>query len=337
MSPAAIAKIYPHPLQSGALNNNDEMLFETDHNRPTVPSFDKNISGIELPACENKGESLHEGKISRNAPLKQKFNTFKVILSGAPASGKGTQCEEIKKNFGLVHLSSGDILRGAVQQGTVLGLRAKPYMDAGHLVPDHLVIELIINRLKDHDCETRGWLLDGFPRTESQAEALREAGIIPDVFLMLDVPEDLLVERVAGRRTDPVTGLIYHMKYNPPEAEEVAFRLIQRSDDTAEKIIVRYREFQNHTDAIKTFYEDKMVRIDGAIAPALVSASIITKLDEAILSKRERQPDTENHREAAKEALKEDSIPLNALFPSESMKSETEASLLVDVEGLITV
>ena len=205
----------------------------------------------------------------------------KVIIAGAPAAGKGTQCEMIKSEFGLVHLSTGDILRASVQQGTPLGLKAKAFMDGGQLVPDELIIGVICDRLKESDCETNGWLLDGFPRTKSQADALSAAGMVPDCFVMLDVPEAVLVERVTGRRTDPVTGKIYHMKFNPPTDDIVSSRLVQRSDDTAEKIIVRYREFQSHIDAIKSCYEDKMVRVDGSIAQSEVSGLVSSILENA--------------------------------------------------------
>lgn len=205
----------------------------------------------------------------------------KIIIAGAPAAGKGTQCEIIKLNYGLVHLSTGDILRAAVKQGTALGLQAKEFMDNGQLVPDALITGVICDRLKEKDCMTNGWLLDGFPRTKSQAEALSSAGMVPDCFLMLDVPEDILVERVTGRRTDPATGKIYHMKFNPPENDEIASRLVQRSDDTAEKIIVRYREFQSHIEAVKSCYVDKMVRVDGSAAQADVSKCVAEIIDKA--------------------------------------------------------
>ena len=217
--------------------------------------------------------------------IKKGKNILRVIIAGAPAAGKGTQCEMIKSEFGLVHLSTGDILRASVQQGTPLGLKAKAFMDGGQLVPDELIIGVICDRLKEKDCETNGWLLDGFPRTKSQADALSAAGMIPDCFVMLDVPEEVLVERVTGRRTDPVTGKIYHMKFNPPTDAEVTSRLVQRSDDTAEKIIVRYREFQSHIDAIKSCYEDKMVRVDGSIAQSDVSKCVADILDKAALKK----------------------------------------------------
>eukprot|EP01038_Epipyxis_sp_PR26KG_P009956 gene9956-13389_t len=209
---------------------------------------------------------------------------MKVIIAGAPAAGKGTQCEVITKEFNLVHLSTGDILRAAVKEGTELGKKAKEYMDSGKLVPDELITGVICDRLKQEDCQTRGWLLDGFPRTESQAAALTNAGMIPDCFLLLDVKEDVLVERVTGRRTDPVTGKIYHLKFNPPENDEIASRLIQRSDDTAEKIIVRFKEFQSHIDNVKSSYADKMVCIDGCTPQAEVTNNVLSNL-KAVKSK----------------------------------------------------
>lgn len=289
LSPAALSKICH-------LGSGSPVISEDDVEKP-VMGLD--LNHLVFPVNENKpdlditGYTAKEGShqerntIRTNQKQKTKFSTFKVILAGAPASGKGTQCEVIQQNFGLVHLSTGDILRNAVSQQTLLGQMVKPYMDAGHLVPDDLVIELILSRLTEHDCETRGWLLDGFPRTKSQADALRNSGIIPDVFLLLDVPEEILVERVTGRRTDPVTGKVYHMKFNPPENEEVASRLIQRSDDTAEKIVVRFGEFQSHIEAIKFSYEDKMVRIDGSLRPSEVTKSVVAELDNAILNKRD--------------------------------------------------
>jgi len=219
-------------------------------------------------------------------------NTLKVILAGPPAAGKGTQCANIVEKYGLIHLSTGEILRKSIADGTVLGHQVKPYMDAGQLVPDALVIELVLNRIRQDDCQTNGWLLDGFPRTKSQADALTAAGIVPDVFLMLDVPEDVLVERVTGRRTDPVTGKIYHLTFNPPPADDdaVVARLVQRSDDTAEKIRVRYREFQSHIAAVEGTYADKMVRVDGARAAAVVSDGVVDALDDVVLAKRKTDP-----------------------------------------------
>ena len=153
-------------------------------------------------------------------------------------------------------------------------------MDAGQLVPDELIIDVICDRLKQPDCVSKGWLLDGFPRTKAQADALTAAGMVPDCFVLLDVPEDILVERVTGRRTDPVTGKIYHLKFSPPENEEVMSRLVQRSDDTAEKIVVRYREFQSHIDSIRSSYEDRLIWVDGSLPQEDVSFVITDALQD---------------------------------------------------------
>lgn len=210
----------------------------------------------------------------------------KIIIAGAPAAGKGTQCEVIRKDFGVIHLSTGDILRAAVKEQSELGLKAKSFMDAGKLVPDELIIGVVCDRLKQSDCVSQGWLLDGFPRTKSQADALNQAGMIPDCFVLLDVPQEVLVERVTGRRTDPVTGKIYHLKFNPPENEEIRSRLTQRSDDTEEKIVTRYQDFKSNIDAVKSSYESKMVTIDGTQSQAAVSNEITSKLNSALQAKQ---------------------------------------------------
>jgi len=165
-------------------------------------------------------------------------------------------------------------------------------MDAGQLVPDELIIDVICDRLKQPDCVSKGWLLDGFPRTKAQADALSAAGMIPDCFVLLDVPEEILVERVTGRRTDPVTGKIYHLKFSPPESEEVRSRLVQRSDDTAEKIIVRYREFQSHIDSIKSSYEDKFIWVDGSLTQDDVSQIVKDSLEEVLKDKKDEDDDS---------------------------------------------
>ena len=229
---------------------------------------------------------------------KRNFPAPKIIIAGAPAAGKGTQCEMIKLKLGLIHLSTGEILRTAVKEGTPLGIKAKAFMDEGQLVPDDLVIGVICDRLQEKDCETSGWLLDGFPRTKSQAEALAALGIIPDTVLLLDVPEDILVERVTGRRTDPATGKIYHMKFNPPENDEVASRLVQRSDDTAEKITIRYKEFQSHIEAIKSCYEEKIVLVDGTVTQSEVSKCIANALDASATLRSKQSVATQDSKRA---------------------------------------
>lgn len=190
-------------------------------------------------------------------------NTPKILITGAPASGKGTQCEKIVEKFGCVHISTGDMLREAVRSETELGMEAKKFMDAGELVPDSLVIGMLEERLRRPDVSERGWLLDGFPRTPAQADALDRAGIIPRSVIHLDVADEVVVERISGRRNDPVTGRIYHLKYDPPENDEIRSRLTQRSDDTEEKILVRLKNFHTYEDAILKKYAAVVQRVDG--------------------------------------------------------------------------
>jgi len=204
-----------------------------------------------------------------------KYGKVNIIIAGAPASGKGTQCEVIKEEFGVVHLSTGDMLRAAVKAGTDVGKKAKEYMDGGKLVPDEVIIGIVKDRLEEDDCKTKGWLLDGFPRTRVQAQALEEAGIVADCFVFLDVPDEVLVERVVGRRTDPVTGKIYHMTFAPPETEEIAGRLTQRSDDTEEKVKVRLEQFHANVAAVKGSYSDIMVSLDGNREKGVVSTEVV--------------------------------------------------------------
>ena len=142
----------------------------------------------------------------RSFPRAFATQVHRLIISGAPASGKGTQCEKIVEEFKVPHLSTGDILRAAVKAGSPLGIEAKAYMDAGKLVPDALVINLVKHKLATPEYVKGGWLLDGCPRTGEQAKALQQANINPDKVILLDVPDAALIERVTGRRSDPVTG-----------------------------------------------------------------------------------------------------------------------------------
>lgn len=192
----------------------------------------------------------------------------RFIISGAPASGKGTQCEYIRDEYKVVHLSTGDILRSAVQSGSQIGLKAKEYMDNGQLVPDELMIDLVLIRLNEVDCVENGWLLDGFPRTRAQADALVDAGFLCDAFIQLDVDESVLVERVVGRRMDPETGKIYHLTFNPPPRDPAVIdRLVHRSDDTEEKVKLRIQAYNNNLSSIVEKYSDCLIRVNGNGAP----------------------------------------------------------------------
>ena len=169
-----------------------------------------------------------------------------------------------KLQFGLVHISAGDLLRAEIAAGTPAGAQAKKHMDAGQLVPNEVVVEMVKSRLGQRDAEENGWLLDGYPRSAEQAEAIAAAGIEPDLFLLVDVPDDDLVERVTGRRLDPVTGEIYHLKFRAPPAGEVTARLMQRSDDNEEALRARLATHHSNVAAVVGYYKGVMVKVDGS-------------------------------------------------------------------------
>ncbi|XP_022133521.1 adenylate kinase, chloroplastic [Momordica charantia] len=188
---------------------------------------------------------------------------LRVMISGAPASGKGTQCELITQKFDLVHIAAGDLLRAEVNSGSKNGKLAKQYMEKGQLVPNEIVVLMVKERLLQPDSQEKGWLLDGYPRSYSQATALKELGFEPDLFILLEVSEESLVERVVGRRLDPVTGKIYHLKYSPPDTEEVAARLTQRFDDTEEKVRLRLHTHHQNLEDVLSMYQDVTVKVNG--------------------------------------------------------------------------
>ena len=164
---------------------------------------------------------------------------MKLILLGAPGAGKGTQAAFICKKFNIPQISTGDMLRSQVKAGTPLGLEAKKFMDAGGLVPDEVIINMVKNRLQEDDCKN-GYLFDGFPRTIPQAEAMKAANVAIDVVLEVDVPDAVIIERMAGRRVHLPSGRTYHVKYNPPKNEGkddiTGEDLIQRDDDKEETV-----------------------------------------------------------------------------------------------------
>ncbi|KAL7498523.1 hypothetical protein ACHAWT_006285 [Skeletonema menzelii] len=199
---------------------------------------------------------------------------------GGPASGKGTQCEKLRDKHGLVHISSGDLLRKAVSSRD--GGPTAPHistikqcMEAGKLIPDSLMTRLILDRLRSRDCQERGYILDGYPRTLAQAQSLQDAGISPDVFLLLNVRDEDAIKRVIGRRTDSKTGLVYHLEYNPPPNDpEVQKRLIIRSDDTLESMKVRLKQFRKNVASVESWYRDIKREVDGSKSPSEVSKDI---------------------------------------------------------------
>jgi len=198
-----------------------------------------------------------------------------VIFCGAPGSGKGTQCEKLVTEFGFHHLSTGDLLRDAIKANTDLGKQANAYMEKGELVPDALVIGLVQEQMNKPELKNKGWILDGFPRTKPQAEALTGTGIVPDKIIFLEVPDEALVDRICGRRVDPDTNTTYHIKHNPPPAE-VASRVITRPDDTEEKLKTRLAMYHANNSNILEYYQGKVTveKIDGTKTPADVYTSV---------------------------------------------------------------
>jgi len=204
----------------------------------------------------------------------------RIVIAGPVASGKGTQCDALSARLGVVHLSSGDMLRAEINAGSALGTKAKAFMDSGLLVPDELITKVVCERLSQEDCQSKGWLLDGFPRTKVQAAALTQAGLDPDCVVLLDVPEQVVMERVTGRRTDALTGKPYHLTFNPPPPDLVQEqgRLIQRSDDTQETVAIRYRQYKEQLEDIKSAYGDILFCVDGSPDREDVSRALLSVL-----------------------------------------------------------
>jgi len=182
---------------------------------------------------------------------------MRLILLGAPGAGKGTQANFIKEKYNIPQISTGDMLRAAIKAGTELGLEAKKVMDAGQLVSDDIIIGLVKERLKDCDCDN-GYLFDGFPRTVAQADAMKDSGVAIDYVLEIDVPDDLIVERMTGRRTHQASGRVYHVKFNPPKVEGLddvtGEPLVQRDDDKEETVSKRLAVFHAQTEVLLGYY-----------------------------------------------------------------------------------
>lgn len=191
-----------------------------------------------------------------------------IILLGAPGAGKGTQAKEICKHFNMPQISTGDIIRGALKNGTEMGKKAKVFMDKGELVPDEVVIGIVEERLKEDDCKN-GFVFDGFPRTIPQAEALDKMGVGIDKVVDIEVDDDAIVERMSGRRVCPLCGASFHTKYNPPQVEGVcdvcAGKLMQREDDKPETVLSRLNVYHRQTEPLIGYYkaQGKLLSIDG--------------------------------------------------------------------------
>ena len=183
---------------------------------------------------------------------------MKLILLGAPGAGKGTQAAFICQKFGIPQISTGDMLRAAVKAGTPLGLQAKAVMDAGQLVSDDLIINLVKERIAQADC-ANGFLFDGFPRTIPQADAMKAADVHLDYVLEIDVPFEAIIERMSGRRSHPASGRTYHVKFNPPKVEGkddvTGEDLVQRDDDKEETVKKRLDVYSSQTRPLVDYYQ----------------------------------------------------------------------------------
>ncbi|WP_177917468.1 adenylate kinase [uncultured Eubacterium sp.] len=193
---------------------------------------------------------------------------MKLILLGAPGAGKGTQAEKICEKLNIPTISTGNIIRAALKNGTEMGLKAKAYMEAGQLVPDEVVIGIIKDRLKDDDCKN-GFILDGFPRTIPQAQALVEMGIDIDKVIDIEVPDEKIIARMSGRRVCSKCANSYHMEYKKPKVDGVCDacggELVQRKDDAPETVLARLVEYHEMTEPLKGFYENlgKLKVVEG--------------------------------------------------------------------------
>jgi adenylate kinase len=202
-----------------------------------------------------------------------------LILFGPPGAGKGTQAARLQEDFRLPYVATGDILRAAVKDGTELGQKAKRFVDAGELVPDDLVIDLIVDRIGADDARD-GFILDGFPRTRAQADALGEAfdelGRRITAVLLFDVPDEDLVRRISGRRVSVKTGRVYHVESDPPKHEGRCdvdgSRLVQRDDDKPEVVQKRLEVYHAETEPLVSYYDERglLRRIDGTRSPTEV-------------------------------------------------------------------
>jgi len=212
---------------------------------------------------------------------------MKIILLGPPGAGKGTQAETLCKTFSIPHISTGNMLREAVEEETDLGLEAKALMDAGILVSDEVIVGLVEDRISKADCE-KGFLFDGFPRTIPQAQALVNRDIFIDAVVEIHVPDEDIIERMSGRRMHPGSGRNYHVVYNAPQIDGkddlTGEDLVQREDDKPETVKDRLKVYEKQTAPLINFYSEmseqdklKYVKVSGTSSPEEVSNEILSK------------------------------------------------------------
>ncbi len=208
-----------------------------------------------------------------------------IILLGAPGAGKGTQAQHITQKFNIPQISTGDMLRSAIKQGTELGLKAKAVMDSGALVSDEIVIGLVKERIKQDDCKN-GYLFDGFPRTIAQADALKNAGVKINYVIEINVPDENIVSRLSGRWVHFASGRTYHLRHNPPKTigkDDITNEdLIQRDDDKEETVKNRLTVYHNQTAILNDYYKKeadvKFITVDGTQDVATVTKDIFKNI-----------------------------------------------------------
>ncbi len=207
---------------------------------------------------------------------------MRLILLGAPGAGKGTQAEILSKTLSIPTISTGNILRAAIKEGTPTGLKAKAFMDAGNLVPDEVIIGIITERLAKDDC-ANGYILDGVPRTLAQAEALEKAGIRFDAVVSIEIADEAIVKRMGGRRVCESCGSSYHLVAVPPKQEGICDscggKLVQRKDDAPETVLSRLAVYHKETEPLKDFYAERglLKAVDG-------NSGSVTETSDAILA-----------------------------------------------------
>ena len=207
---------------------------------------------------------------------------MRLILLGPPGAGKGTQARFICEKYGIPQVSTGDMLRAAIKAGTLLGQEAKKVIDAGHLVSDDIVVDLVRERLLLEDCR-EGFLFDGFPRTIPQAEAIKAAGVLLDTVLQIDVADDEIVERMSGRRVHLPSGRTYHVRFNPPKVagmdDVTGEALIQRDDDSRETVLKRLEVYHAQTRPLVEYYTQWATTGDP-LAPRVCKISGVGSVEE---------------------------------------------------------
>jgi len=213
---------------------------------------------------------------------------MRIILLGAPGAGKGTQAQFLTKKFNIPQISTGDMLRAAIKAGTEMGKMAKAAMDAGQLVTDEIIIGLVKDRIAEDDCKN-GYLLDGFPRTLPQADAVTQAGIAIDAVIEIDVADEVIVKRMSGRRAHLASGRTYHLEYNPPKVhgkdDETGEELVQRPDDKEDVVLDRLKVYHELTEPLVNYYKKQSEENASLTYITVDGTAHISEVEEAITSK----------------------------------------------------